>query len=69
MIARLLASTEQADSPPPQIPVSIIDMERGKGTFDMSLPMQDPCPACGAFRMRVGDYACWGTCFICAEKP
>lgn len=51
---------------PPQLPVTILDFERRKGLFNMMLPMADPCPACGAFNMLVGDWVCWGACNICA---
>lgn len=51
---------------PPQLPVTIRDMEQADGSFDMHLHMADPCPACGAFNMQVGDYACFGVCDICS---
>jgi hypothetical protein len=55
--------------PPPQVPVSIIDIEhRMAGVYDMDLHMSDPCPKCGAFSMLVGDYVCWGTCLHCYEE-
>lgn len=50
---------------PPQLPVSIIDVDRNVECFAMHLPMQDPCPRCGGFRMQVGDYVCWGFCYAC----
>lgn len=52
---------------PSQTPISIIDLERDTSSvgFDMFLHMSDPCPKCGAFNMRVGDYTCFGTCWPC----
>ena len=50
---------------PPQLPVTILDIERAEGQFDMSLPMADPCPTCGVTRMSVGDYVCFGECWTC----
>ncbi len=50
---------------PEQTPVTIIDLERTGRMFDMFLPMADPCPSCGAFNLRVGDYVCWGMCYHC----
>ena len=50
---------------PPQLPVTILDLERATECYDMMLPMADPCPNCGAFRMQVGDWVCWGHCFRC----
>jgi hypothetical protein len=56
---------EQTTEQPPQIPVTILDMERASGCFDMNLQMADPCPNCGGFNMKVGDWVCWGTCYRC----
>lgn len=55
---------------PPQLPVTILDMERSPvgHTFDMELPMADPCPSCGGFNMRVGDWVCHGSCWPCEEQ-
>lgn len=57
--------------PPPAtpdiLPPSIRDVDMGP-PIDMSLPMQDPCPGCGAFRMQVGDYVCLGVCGICEDS-
>lgn len=50
---------------PPQIPVTILDLERTEGYFEGLLPMADPCPHCGGFNMKVGDWVCWGLCFSC----
>ncbi len=50
---------------PPQMPVSALDVDRTNGCFEMMLPMADPCGKCGAFRMLVGDYVCWGFCTAC----
>lgn len=58
---------EPPDIEPPQYPVSIIDVERCP-PMKMDLPMQDPCPVCGAFRMRVGDWVCFGFCAICYDE-
>lgn len=54
--------------PPPQEPPTILDCERSEGCFDMALPLADPCPSCGAFRMRVGDWACYGFCGVCYDN-
>jgi hypothetical protein len=53
---------------PPQLPVTIIDMERTSGIYDMHLHMADPCPNCGAFNMHVGDWVCWGACYPCVRS-
>lgn len=53
---------------PPQLPVSMLDVDRAKGPLAMELPMQDACPACGAFRMQVGDYICWRRCRVCSKE-
>lgn len=50
---------------PPQTPVTILDLERAKGCFDMELQMADMCPSCGGNCMSVGDYVCWGECYHC----
>lgn len=51
---------------PPQLPATILDMERAEGSFDMMLTMADACPGCGSVgAMRVGDRACWGQCYAC----
>lgn len=41
-------------------------LARGE-TFDLLLPLADPCPVCGAFRMCVGDYVYLGCCTPCFE--
>lgn len=48
-------------------PVTIRTLEHSP-PMDMHLPMADPCPKCGAFNMRVGDYVCYESCSICYEK-
>jgi len=53
---------------PPQLPVTILDTVRANGCFDMHHHMSDPCPECGAFRMQVGDWVCYGICGACYEK-
>lgn len=53
---------------PPQIPVTILDIERTQRCFDMHLPMADPCPTCGGVNMQVGDWVCYGQCSKCEEK-
>lgn len=65
----LVSDKDTRNTTPPQLPVSIRDMEVDPSShaFDMHLPMQDPCPHCGGFRMVVGDYACWGMCYACYE--
>ena len=70
LLEGLTATTSRSEhtAEPPQTPVTIRDMELGaaKGEYyDMSLHMADPCPECGAFRMLVGDYACFGVCQSC----
>lgn len=52
---------------PPQRPPTILDLERAEGCFDMHLPLADPCPSCGAFRMQVGDWVCFGLCSVCYD--
>jgi len=48
-------------------PVSIRDASMGP-PYDMELHMADPCPECGGFRMQLGDWACWGMCYVCADE-
>lgn len=66
----LLAMEDESDKrpahiEPPQRPVTILDMERSGCTPGMDDPMADPCPRCGGFRLRVGDWVCWRTCYPC----
>lgn len=61
----LIADDEYLELDPPQLPVTIIDLERSNGCFNMHLHMADACPSCGAFNMHVGDYVCWGMCYPC----
>jgi len=56
---------EREPAVPPQLPVTIIDIERSRRCFDMHLPMADPCPRCGGHNMQVGDYVCYGVCSHC----
>lgn len=35
--------------------------------LDAHLPLRDPCPSCGAFRLTVGDYICTGVCDACID--
>jgi len=51
---------------PDVLPVSIRDIEINP-PMDMDLNVSDPCPRCGAFRMKLGDYVCWGFCSVCYE--
>lgn len=53
---------------PQQLPVTARDIDKNDGQLDMTLPMADPCGRCGAFRMRVGDYVCFGYCWICFDR-
>lgn len=53
---------------PPQYPPTILDLERSNYTFDMFLQLADPCPACGAFNLRVGDYVSFGMCGVCIDE-
>jgi hypothetical protein len=68
-----LASMELSDIPrwkivePPQLPVRIIDLERVDGCMDMDHHMGDPCPECGAYNWRLGDWACYGMCWPCVH--
>jgi predicted nucleic-acid-binding Zn-ribbon protein len=63
-----LQEEEQKLWPTPEdTPVSILDVDR-LPPMNMSVHMSDPCPACGAFNMQVGDYVCAGTCWPCAYK-
>lgn len=59
---------EKGCPPPPQYPVSILDLHRIEHAVDMYLPLQDPCPRCGAFNMQVGDYVCYEMCSICIAE-
>jgi len=52
---------------PDVLPVSMRDVYMSD-PLEMNLFMSDPCPNCGAFRMMVGDYVCWGICYICFSK-
>ncbi len=65
-----LCKNERVEILPPQLPATILDLERtddSKYVYDMHQPMADPCPACGGFRMALGDWICWGTCYRCFE--
>lgn len=53
---------------PDQLPVSILEVDRSAVSFNMDLPMADACPLCGAFRLTVGAYVCWGGCMVCYES-
>lgn len=59
---------EIKNTAPPQLPVTIIDLDRATDCYDMNIPMADPCPACGGFRMLVGDWVCWGFCYGCYKE-
>lgn len=52
---------------PSDLPPSIRDIEK-LPCMDMSLHCADPCPNCGAFNMRVGDYVCYGMCEPCEVR-
>lgn len=52
---------------PELTPVSKIDVDR-MPPMNMHLPMSDCCPECGGHRLQVGDYVCWGMCYICFEQ-
>lgn len=52
---------------PTDTPLTARDIDLAKGCYDMRLPLADICGKCGAFRMCVGDYVCWGFCSICHE--
>lgn len=55
---------------PPQVPVTILDLERieNDGCVDMLLPMVDPCPNYGAYRMLVGNWICCDMCEVCYDN-
>lgn len=55
---------ELYNQPSLQLPVTIIDLERGP-IVDMHHHLADPCPDCGAFNMFVGDWVCYGRCSPC----
>lgn len=64
---RLLDEEEEGEQFVPDVlPVSMIDVDRSP-SMDMHLPMSDACPSCGGHRLLVGDYVCWGVCWICAS--
>lgn len=51
-------------------PPTILDMERTPyevqvERLDMMDLMGDPCPTCGGWSLRVGDWVCWGSCYRC----
>jgi hypothetical protein len=50
---------------PPQTPVTIRDIEVTGDFYHETLHLADPCPACGAFNMQVGDYMYIGFCSKC----
>lgn len=50
---------------PDILPVQQRELEITDKIVNMELPMADPCPNCGAFRMMVGDWVCYGHCGIC----
>ena len=51
--------------PYPVYPPSMRDVDMHPYPGSMDVPMSDPCPKCGAFRMLTGDYMCIGACMIC----
>ena len=67
-----LISDKDIELPSPFVPeltpVSMRDVDM-MPPMDMCIHMSDPCPGCGAFNMRVGDYVCWGACSKCANIP
>lgn len=52
---------------PDVTPVSFGDIEMNP-PMNLELHCSDPCPACGAFRMQVGDYVYMGICSICIDE-
>ena len=68
LLIKAVGDIEAHYDKPEILPVSIIDIKRTDQTFDMNHHMSDPCPRCGAFRMQVGDWGCFGVCFICFQK-
>ena len=53
---------------PDVTPVSFRDIDM-LPPMDLTLPCSDPCPNCGAFNMKVGDYVCMGVCSACTDWP
>ena len=58
---------EEPEDVPEILPPSMRDVDMGK-PWRMDQPMQDACPNCGGFRMQLGDYVCWGMCYICFDN-
>jgi len=61
-----LKEVEWSDFVPDVLPPSILDVNR-MPPMKMDQPMSDGCEYCGAFRMQVGDYVCYGMCTVCYE--
>lgn len=55
---------------PPQVPVSVIDLERAgiDRYVHVNTPMSDPCASCGAFRMVAGEWYIFGQCERCEHE-
>ena len=67
--ANLLSDLEDEVTPveAPEIqPPSMRDVDLGK-PWEMDQPMQDACPNCGGWCMKLGDYVCWGICYRCFD--
>lgn len=62
-----LKSTDIREKGPLDIRSMSKDAEKGI-TYSMELTLADPCPICGGFNMAVGDYACYGACYRCADE-
>jgi hypothetical protein len=58
---------ELPEAEPPQLPVTILDIDRAKYCYSMDHFMADMCPNCGGNNMQLGDYVCWGMCYVCAK--
>lgn len=58
----------EPDEQPPQVPVTIRDLEVTDRRCSMELSMADPCPECGGFNMLVGDWVCFGSCEHCFKS-
>lgn len=61
------ADIPYAPHTPDVLPPSIRDVALSP-PMEMAQPLQDPCPLCGAWRMEVGDYVCYGACSVCYEN-
>jgi hypothetical protein len=59
---------EYAHVEPPQRPVTVLDALRTHCTPEMNEHMADPCPRCGGFHWKFGDFACWGVCYQCVQE-